>query len=141
MQKKQTNYEVYEKLASIIKKKPSSSEYIPIIEQLNPEPDYPIDEPLIFELVDFALNEVKKTDPKIRQKVRSIEHITEVDFQTFDRFHYDLLATYLYDLSEHLAGEHEPRPVVAKAEVRKLKAFARLFESLAAISTNNAQIA
>ncbi|KKN03133.1 hypothetical protein LCGC14_1110740, partial [marine sediment metagenome] len=42
MQKKQTNYEVYEKLASIIRQKPSSSEYIPIIEQLEPEPDYPI---------------------------------------------------------------------------------------------------
>ncbi len=141
MQKKQTNYELYEKLASIIKRKPSSSEYIPIIEQLEPEPDYPIDEPIVFDLVKFALAETAKSYPAVVKRVNSIEHIIEADYQTFDRFHYDLLATYLYDLSEHLAGEHEPKPVVGKAEIRKLKAFTRLFESLAAISTNNAQIA
>ncbi len=140
MQKK-TNYEVYEKLASKIKKNPSSSEYIPIIEQLEPEPDYPIDEPIVFDLVKFALAETAKSYPAVVKRVNSIEHIIEADYQTFDRFHYDLLATYLYDLSEHLAGEHEPKPVVGKAEIRKLKAFTRLFESLAAISTNNAQIA
>ncbi|HDZ86907.1 MAG TPA: hypothetical protein ENH57_04370 [Actinobacteria bacterium] len=141
MQKKQTNYEVYEKLASIIRQKPSSSEYIPIIEQLEPEPDYPIDEPVVFDLVKFALAETAKSYPAVVKRVNSIEHIIEADYQTFDRFHYDLLATYLYDLSEHLAGEHEPKPVVGKAEIRKLKAFTRLVESLAAISTNNAQIA
>ena len=140
MHKKQTNYDLYEKLASIIKKKPSSSAYIPIIEQLEPEPDYPIDEPIVFDLVKFALAETAKSYPEVIKIVNSVEHIIEADYQTFDRFHYDLLATYLYDLSEHLAGEHEPRPVVDKDEVRKLKAFAHLFESLAATSANNAQI-
>ncbi|KKL86239.1 hypothetical protein LCGC14_1946740, partial [marine sediment metagenome] len=99
------------------------------------------DEPVVFDLVKFALAETAKSYPAVVKRVNSIEHIIEADYQTFDRFHYDLLATYLYDLSEHLAGEHEPKPVVGKAEIRKLKAFTRLVESLAAISTNNAQIA
>ncbi len=141
MQKKQTNYEAYKKLVLLIKQNPSSSEYIPIIEQLEPEPDYPIDEPMMFDLLRYGLAETAKSYPAVAKRVNDIEHIIEADYQAFDRFHYDLLATYLYDLSEHLSGEHEPRPVVAKDEVRKLKAFARLFESLAAISTNNAQIA
>ena len=141
MQKKQTNFELYEKLALIIKEKPSSPEYIPIIEQLDPEPDYPIDEPMMFDLLRHGLAETAKSYPAVAKRVNDIEHIIEADYQTFDRFHYDLLATYLYDLSEHLAGEHEPKPVVAKAEARKLKAFSRLYESLAAISVNNAQIA
>ena len=141
MQKKETNCEIYEKLALMIKKKASSAAYIPIIEQLEPEPDYPIDEPVIFDLLRFGLAETAKSYPAVVKRVNAIDHIIEAGYQTFDRFHYDLLATYLYDLSEHLMGEHEPKPVVSKDETRKLNAFARMFESLAATSANNAQIA
>lgn len=141
MEKKQSNYQLYERLNNLLNaKKPWSREYVDLINQLEPEPGYPVDDPLIFALIKFALDEVRMLAPSITKRVNAVDHILEVDFQTFDSFHYDLLAANLYDLSDHLAGLKEPRLPTDELKKARIKAMAHLLESLAAVCTNNAEI-
>ncbi|TET52722.1 MAG: hypothetical protein E3J54_05835 [Actinobacteria bacterium] len=141
MEKKQTNYQIYERIWALMKtKKPWSKDYVRLIENLEKEPGYPMDDPKIFDLIKFALDEIKMIKPHVTKRVDLIGHILEIDFQTFDRFHYDLLGAYLYDLSDHLYGFQEPHVEEDELKSTKVKAVARLLESLAAICINNAQI-
>jgi hypothetical protein len=141
MEKKQTNYQLYERLGYLLKaKKPWSKDYADIIKQLELGPDYPMDDPLIIDLINFALDEIHLLAPHITKRVDETKHILEVNFQTLDSFHYNLLATHLYDLSDHLYGLKSPHLPADELKKRKVKSMARLLESLAAICVNNAQI-
>lgn len=141
MEKKQTNYQLYERLNNLLKaKKPWSKKYVDLINQLEPEPDYPIDDPSVFRLIKFALDEIRMLTPLITKRVNTIDHVLEVDFQTFDSYHYDLIATRLYDLTDHLYGIKKPHLPADELKETKIKAIARLLESLAAVCANNAQI-
>ncbi len=139
MQKRQRNFQLYEQIKDLLdQEKPWSREYIRLINELDPEPDYPMDDPMLVDLIKFALDEAEKIDPLIARKANPIKHALEVNFDTFDIFHYDLLSTYLYDLANHMYGLNEPHLSADEIKSLKVKSLAKLIESLAAICANNA---
>lgn len=141
MERKQTNYQLYEQLNYLLEaKKPWSKEYIILINRLEAEPPYPMDDPLILKLINFAINEIEMLAPHIKKKVERIRHLLEVNFETLDSFYYSSLAAHIYDLSGHLFGLERLYLPYEELKKVKMKSIARLLESLAAICVNNAQI-
>jgi len=141
MERKQTNYQLYEQLDYLLKaKKPWSKEYVELINRLEAEPDYPMDDPLILKLINFAIGEIDMLAPHVTKRVNQIRHLLEVNFDTLDSFYYSSLAAHIYDLANHLYGLERPHLPYKELKQVKIRSIARLLESLAAICANNAQI-
>jgi len=141
MERKQTNYQLYEQLDYLLKaKKPWSKEYVQLIKRLEVEPDYPLDDPLILRLINFAIDEIDMLAPHVTKRVNQIRHLLEVNFDSLDGLYYSSLAAHIYDLSNHLYGLQRPHLSFKELKQVKINSIARLLESLAAICANNAQI-